>query len=153
MKIPPLAAYGDRAAFKLYMLDCGLLATMSGLEPSAVLQGNALFTEFKGALTEQYVLQTLKLNKDLPVGYWANPTGAAEVDFIIQHGGQNIPMEVKSGTNLKSKSLAAYRAKFSQRAAVRCSLAHFGEKDGLLSIPLYALEQLTDHLPQNPRRK
>ena len=149
----PLKAYQDDSAFKLYMLDCGLMSTLAGLDTATILEGDALFSEFKGALTEQYVLQTLKLNKDLPVGYWANPTGAAEVDFIIQHGGQNIPMEVKSGTNLKSKSLAAYRAKFSQRAAVRCSLAHFGEKDGLLSIPLYALEQLTDHLPQNTRRK
>ena len=146
----PLKAYLDESAFKLYMLDCGLMCTMAGLEPATVLEGDDLFSEFKGALTEQYVLQTLKLRDDLPLGYWANTAGAAEVDFVVQHAGQNIPLEVKSGTNLKSKSLAVYRAKFNQRLAVRTSLAHFGEVDGLWSIPLYAMEQICAYLPGRP---
>lgn len=146
----PLKAYLDESAFKLYMLDCGLMCTMAGLDPATVLEGDGLFSEFKGALTEQYVLQTLKLRDDLPLGYWANTTGAAEVDFVVQHAGQNIPLEVKSGTNLKSKSLAAYRAKFNQRLAVRTSLAHFGEVDGLWSIPLYAMEQICTYLAGRP---
>lgn len=143
----PLKAYLNDSAFKLYMLDCGLMCTMAGLEPTTILDGDSLFSEFKGALAEQYVLQTLSLRHDLPLGYWANTSGSAEVDFVLQYGGQNIPVEVKSGTNLKSKSLAAYRAKFSQHCAVRTSLAHFGEVDGLLSIPLYAVEQLLSYLP------
>lgn len=142
----PLKAYLDESAFKLYALDCGLMCTMAGLDPATVLHGDSLFSEFKGALTEQYVLQTLMLQRDLPLGYWTNSGGLAEVDFVFQHAGQNIPLEVKSGTNLKSKSLAVYRDKFRQRLAVRTSLARFGEADGLVSIPLYAMEQVCSYL-------
>ena len=143
----PLAAYGDSAAFKLYMLDCGLLTTMAGLDADAVLQGNALFTEFKGALAEQYVLQTLKLNGDLPSAYWATDSNSAEVDFIFSRKGNVIPLEVKAAANLKSKSLQSYRTRFNPPCAVRASLAGMGEKDALYSVPLYAMEQLMDILP------
>lgn len=143
----PLKAYIDTAAFKLYMLDCGLMGTMAELDTATILQGNELFSEFKGALTEQYVLQTLKLHPGISLGYWCNPGGSAEVDFVLQHKSSIVPMEVKAGTNLKSKSLNTYRTKFSQKLAVRASLAHFGNTDGLLSIPLYAVEQLTEYLP------
>lgn len=143
----PLAAYGDSAAFKLYMLDCGLLTTMAGVDADAVLQGNVLFTEFKGALAEQYVLQTLKLNEDLPIAYWATDSNSAEVDFIFSRKGNVIPLEVKAAANLKSKSLQSYRTRFNPPYAVRTSLAGMGEKDALYSVPLYAMEQLMDILP------
>ena len=143
----PLAAYGDSAAFKLYMLDCGLLTTMAGLDADAVLQGNALFTEFKGALAEQYVLQTLKLSGDLPIAYWATDSNSAEVDFIFSRKGGIIPLEVKAAANLKSKSLQSYRTRFNPPCAVRASLAGMGVKDSLYSVPLYAMEQLMDILP------
>ncbi len=144
----PLKAYLDPTAFKLYMLDCGLMGTMAELDTSTILEGNELFSEFKGALAEQYVLQTLMLSPATSLGYWSNPGGAAEVDFVIQHKSQIVPVEVKAGINLKSKSLNTYRTKFSQKLAVRASLAHFGNVDGLLSIPLYAVEQLKLYLPQ-----
>lgn len=143
----PLAAYGDSAAFKLYMLDCGLLTTMARLDADAVLQGNALFTEFKGALAEQYVLQTLKLNGDLPIAYWATDSNSAEVDFIFSRKGVIVPLEVKAAANLKSKSLQSYRTRFNPPCAVRASLAGMGVQDSLYSVPLYAMEQLMDILP------
>lgn len=144
----PLRAYMDPGVFKLYALDCGLMGAMAGLDTGTIVNGSAIFEEFKGALTEQYVLQTLLLQQDMPLAYWANSGGAAEVDFVLQHKGQVIPMEVKAATNLKAKSLNTYRDKFSQRCAVRTSLAHYGEKDGLLSLPLYALEQISAYLPE-----
>ena len=143
----PLAAYGDSGAFKLYMLDCGLLATMAGLAPEAVLQGSALFTEFKGALAEQFVLQTLKLQDGLPIAYWSTESNSAEVDFIFTRKGGIIPLEVKAAANLKSKSLQSYRNRYEPPYAVRASLAGMGSADGLFSIPLYALEQMTEILP------
>lgn len=143
----PLAAYGDSGAFKLYMLDCGLLCTMAGLEPEAVLQGSALFTEFKGTLAEQLVLQTLKLNDDLPVAYWSTENNSAEVDFIFARKGCIIPLEVKAAANLKSKSLQSYRTRFEPPYAVRASLAGMGNQGALFSIPLYAMERMMDILP------
>ena len=143
----PLAAYGDSGAFKLYMLDCGLLGTMAGLEPEAVLQGSALFTEFKGTLAEQYVLQTMKLQEELPIAYWSTESNSAEVDFIFGRKGAIIPLEVKSAANLKSKSLQSYRARYAPPYAVRASLAGMGEEQGLFSIPLYAMERMMDILP------
>ena len=124
----PLKAYEDLKAFKLFLVDVGLLGCMTGLHQSILLDGNDLFTEFKGALTEQYVCQQLKTLEGLGVYYYTNDRGSCEVDFILDTGGQIVPLEVKAEVNLRAKSLKTYREKFSP--------------DGLVNLPLYAIEEI-----------
>ena len=140
----PLRGYANSTgAFKLFLCDVGLLSTMSKIEARLLLEGNALFTEFKGALTEQFVCQELKLMGDIEIAYWANEAPArAEVDFILQIGMQIIPLEVKASTNLKAKSLAVFREKFNPQIAIRSSLADYKKTNGLYDLPLYALSEL-----------
>jgi len=99
----PLKAYEDMKAFKLFLLDVGLLSCMVGLRQDTLLDGNAMFTEFKGALTEQYVLEQLKTLKDVNVYYWTADRGNAEVDFVIDNGRDVLPIEVKAEVNLQAK--------------------------------------------------
>lgn len=137
----PISAYLKENIFKLFILDTGLLCAKSGLEPQIIIDGDKLFTEFKGALTEQYVLQELKSIEDLEVTYWANDdTNVAKVDFLIQYKGKIIPIEVKSKTNLKAKSLKSYIDKFKPNISIRTSLADYKKTDVLLDIPLYMIE-------------
>jgi predicted AAA+ superfamily ATPase len=140
----PLKGYANSTgAFKVFLCDVGLMSAMSKVDVRALLEGDALFTEFKGALTEQFVCQELKLMDDADIAYWANEAPArAEVDFILQLGMQIIPLEVKSSTNLKAKSLSVYREKFRPKIAIRASLADYAKTDTLLDIPLYALGAL-----------
>ena len=133
----PLNAYQDNA-FKLFSLDVGLLAAQSYLDASVLLEGNRLFTEFKGALTEQYVLQQLLTQQPNPVFYWATEKGTAEVDFVLQQGQAIIPIEVKAEENLKAKSLKIYVEQFAPPKAVRFSMADYREQDWLVNVPLYA---------------
>ena len=139
----PLAAYEDLKAFKLFLLDVGLLGCMTRLSQSTLLDGNDLFKEFKGALTEQYVCQQLKTTDDLGIYYYTNDRGSCEIDFVIDSGEKIIPVEVKAETNLKAKSLKTYREKFNPKLSVRTSMADFKNGDGLLNLPLYAIEQIT----------
>ncbi len=111
----PLKAYEDLKAFKLFIVDVGLLGCMTGLRQGALLDGNDLFTEFKGALTEQYVCQQLQTIDDLGVYYYTNDRGSCEVDFIVDTGEQIVPVEVKAEVNLKAKSLKTYREKFNPK--------------------------------------
>lgn len=143
----PLSAYAESGVFKLYMSDCGLLGALAQLDAAALVQGVGVFEEFKGALTEQYVLQTLLLTPHLPLAYWTTPKNTAEVDFLFGYCGAVIPLEVKATVNLKAKSLAEYRAKYAPPFAVRASLAGYGVQDGLHSIPLYLMERLLTLLP------
>ena len=138
----PLKAYEDMKAFKLYMLDVGLLACVSEIDATSLLKGNTVFTEFKGALTEQYVCQQLKALKGIPVYYWTNEAGGAELDFVIQLGRRAIPVEVKAETNLQAKSLKVYREKFQPELAMRTSMADYRNEDGLLDLPLWAVESI-----------
>jgi predicted AAA+ superfamily ATPase len=140
----PLKGYANSTgAFKLFFCDIGLLSAMSRLEARVLLEGDALFTEFKGALTEQFVCQELKLSNDIEIAYWANDHPArGEIDFIIQHEMQIIPIEVKSSTNLKAKSLQVYREKFHPQIEIRTSLADYKKTNNLYDIPLYALGEL-----------
>ena len=143
----PLSAYGERDHFKLYMIDTGLLAAKSLLDISCILDsGTSVFTEFKGALTEQYALQELIASGNLPVFYWGNSEGKAEVDFIVQHKNEIIPLEVKSSINTKSQSLAVYMEKYKPAYAVRSSLKKYGKDKQLFSVPLYMIYRLTDIL-------
>ena len=138
----PLRAYEDMKAFKLFVLDVGLLGCMTGLHQRTLLDGNALFVEFKGALTEQYVCQQLKTLADLELCYYTNDRGSCEVDFVVDTGGRVMPLEVKAETNLRAKSLKTYREKFSPELAIRTSMADYRKEDGLVNLPLYAIGQI-----------
>ena len=135
----PLKAYEDLKAFKLYMVDIGLLGALAGLKQSILLDGNDMFVEFKGALTEQYVLQQLVTDPDIGIYYYTNERGNCEVDFLIDDGDKVIPLEVKAEINLKAKSLKTYREKYSPEVAVRTSMADYKEHDGLVDMPLYMM--------------
>ena len=140
----PLKAYEDLKAFKLFMADVGLLGCMAGLYQRTLLDGNDLFVEFKGALTEQYVCQQLKTVKDLGVYYYTNDRGSCEVDFVADTGEWIIPVEVKAEANLKAKSLKTYHERFSPHVSVRTSMADYSREDWLMNLPLYAIDQLVD---------
>ncbi len=136
----PLKAYEDLKAFKLFIVDVGLLGAMVGLNQRTLLNGNELFTEFKGALTEQYVMQQLAVNQDLGVYYYTNDRNTCEVDFIVDNGDNIIPLEVKAEINLKAKSLKTYREKFTPEISIRSSMADYSEEVGLINLPLYAID-------------
>jgi len=138
----PLRAYEDSNAFKLFMVDVGLLSAISGLEARTILEGDKIFEEFKGALTEQYVLQQLICEKDLLVFYWSAEAGTSEVDFIIQIKDKVIPIEVKASENLRSKSLKVYREKYLPQVCIRTSMSDYRKEDWLINLPLYALPVL-----------
>ena len=145
----PLKAYEDLKAFKLFMVDVGLLGCMTGLRQRTLLDGNALFTEFKGALTEQYVCQQLKTVGDLTVFYYTNDRSSCEIDFVVDTGEQIVPIEVKAEINLKAKSLKTYREKFSPELSVHTSMADYKREDWLLNLPLYAVEEICNCLEQH----
>lgn len=132
----PLSAYQDNA-FKLFVLDVGLLAAQSHLDATTLLEGNRIFTEFKGALTEQYVLQQLIASQENPIFYWATEKGTAEVDFVLQRKQAVIPIEVKAEENLKAKSLKVYVEQFHPEQAIRLSMADYREQDWVMNVPLY----------------
>lgn len=139
----PLKAYDDLKSFKLFVLDIGLLCCMAGLQSETLLDGNTLFIEFKGALTEEYVCQQLKTIDDLGLYYYTNDRNSCEVDFVVDTGKDVIPVEVKAEVNLKSKSLKMYRERFSPNMSIRTSLADYKKEDWLINLPLYAIEEIT----------
>ena len=138
----PLKAYEDLKAFKLFLLDVGLLSCIVGLRQDVLLDGNELFKEFKGALTEQYVLQQLRTIKGLNIYYWTADRGTAEVDFVIDNGKEVIPIEVKAEVNLQAKSLKVYREKFQPQLSIRTSMADYKKEDWLLNLPLWAVDSI-----------
>ena len=138
----PLRAYEDLKAFKLFVVDVGLLGCMAGLRPRTLLDGNDLFVEFKGALTEQYVCQQLKTIEDLDIYYYTNDRGSCEVDFIVDTGEGIVPVEVKAEVNLRAKSLKTYREKFSPEVSIRTSMADYKKEEGLVNLPLYGIEEI-----------
>ena len=135
----PLAAYQDLSAFKLFLLDVGLLGAMAGLNVTTILEGSGIYTEFKGALTEQYVMQELRLTPDRYIGYWTNERNTSEVDFVIQDEGIIIPIEVKSANNLKARSFQIFYEKYKPSMAIRTSLAGYREESWMTNVPLYAI--------------
>ena len=139
----PLRAYEDLKAFKLFVADVGLLGCMAGLRQRTLLDGNDLFVEFKGALTEQYVCQQLKTIPDLDIYYYTNDRGSCEIDFVVDTGELIIPVEVKAEVNLRAKSLKTYHGKFSPEASVRTSMADYKKEEWLINLPLYAIDQIT----------
>jgi len=143
----PLSAYDDLSAFKLYLVDVGLLRRLSLLAPSAFSEGNRLFTEFKGALSENYVLQALMRQFEAVPRYWAVDNPHYEVDFLIQRENDIIPVEVKSEDNVDSKSLKKYKEKFGDQVKlrVRFSLNNLKLDNDVLNIPLFMVDY-TDKL-------
>ena len=138
----PLKAYEDLKSFKLFLLDVGLLSCMTGVSQKTLLEGNALFKEFKGALTEQYVLQQIVTVPEFSVYYYTNERSSAEIDFLIDNGEVVIPIEVKAEVNLKAKSLKSYKEKFSPKIAVRTSMSDYKMEEWLCNLPLYAISEL-----------
>ncbi len=137
----PLAAYQELSAFKLYHNDIGLLAAMSKLKARTLLEGDSVFTEFKGALSEQFVFQQLLLNENLAMNYYSFDNSKYEVDFIIQDESDKIiPVEAKSGNNLRAKSFKVFCEKFKPKIAVRTSPANYKQEDWLTNVPLYIIE-------------
>jgi len=135
----PLIAYQDLSVFKLFLHDVGLLAAMAGIQINILLNGNAVFTEFKGTLTEQYVMQQLRIDSDRYIGYWTNERSTSEVDFIVQDKGDIIPFEVKSGGNLRAKSFKLFCEKFTPERAVRTALTPYKKEDWMTNVPLYGI--------------
>ncbi|MBQ0104961.1 MAG: ATP-binding protein [Armatimonadetes bacterium] len=140
----PLNPYKDLKIFKIFLNDVGLLSRMSGLDYFDILNKNEIFTEFKGALTEQYVCQELAAMNNLNFAYYKNDSTRTEIDFIAKAGMGIVPIEVKSGENLHAKSLNAYMKKFEPEKAVRTSLADYKVTDNLYDIPLYAISALKE---------
>ena len=138
----PLKAYRDIPAFKLYVVDVGLLAAMTELDAKTLLMGNAIFTEFKGALTEQYVCQQIAAELGTEAYYWSAENSSGEVDFVLQHGGKVIPLEVKAEENLNAKSLKTFVNSNSLPFGVRTSMSDFRKQEKLINLPLYAISRL-----------
>ncbi len=138
----PLCAYQDFSAFKLFVLDVGLLGAMSRLSAKVILEGSRLFEEFKGALTEQYVLQQLVVNPENDIFYWSSESGTAELDFLVQNDDRIIPIEVKSEENLQAKSLKIFTEKYKNENAVRTSMSDYRKEEWLTNLPLYAVGNL-----------
>lgn len=135
----PLAAYKDFSAYKLFVLDVGLLCAMSGLGARSILEGNELFVEFKGALAEQFVLQELLATTAYIPYYYGTEKATFEQDFLLQKESDIIPVEVKAGGNVRSQSLKAFCDKYKPATAVRFSLLPYREQEWMTNIPLYAV--------------
>jgi len=132
----PLINY-ETSFFKIFMHDVGLLSTKSELDVKTLLEGNRIFEEFKGALTEQYVLQEMIANGTTPF-YWSSQ-GRAEVNFVFKHGSDAFPLEVKAEENLQSKSLKVYSEKFKPPVSLRTSMRDYRRESWLINIPLFAI--------------
>lgn len=138
----PLAPYADDTAFKLFLVDMGLLGAMAGLDKETVVGGSDIFEEFKGLLTEQYVCQQIVSECGLNPYYWSaeNPTG--EIDFLVQGASDVYAIEVKAEENLRAKSLRAFKESHPEIKSVRFSLSGYREQDWTRNIPLYAISNM-----------
>lgn len=140
----PLSAYEDMKAFKLFFLDVGLLGALCNLSEKALLEGNELFVEFKGAITEQYVIQEMAFDHQSAIWYWSADRAAAEIDALIESERGPIPIEIKAGENLHAKSLRSFYDRFSPALVVRTSLSDYREEQWLCNIPLYLISHIDE---------
>lgn len=138
----PLKAYIEFSAFKLYLLDVGLLGALSELDAISILEGNSIFVEFKGALTEQYVLQQLIADTEYTPYYFTETKSEGEIDFVIQKGMNIIPIEVKAEENLRAKSLRTYCNKYLPEMAIRTSMSDYREQDWMTNVPLWMISTI-----------
>ena len=137
--VVPLKFYEDMASFKLFLLDCGLLGALSETPPEQILIGDNVFEEYKGALTENYVLQQLKSLPRTFVYYYSNDNSTLEIDFVVQHEAHVIPIEVKAEENLRAKSLRQFVTDNAGLHGVRFSMSDYREQDWLTNVPLWAV--------------
>lgn len=137
----PLSSYSDETSFKLYMADVGILRKLSKLPYEVVLDATPTYQEFKGSMTENYVLCELLKSVDDTAYYWSSGN-TAEVDFIIQCGAEIVPIEVKSECNVKARSLAEYRKKYMPKYAVKTSMRNEATGEEVLNIPLYLISRM-----------
>ncbi|HCC52158.1 MAG TPA: ATPase [Porphyromonadaceae bacterium] len=136
----PLTAYRELSNFKLYHNDVGLLAAMSGLNAKTLIEGHAVFTEFKGALAEQFAYQQLRINKNLNINYFTFDNSKYEIDFILQNEEDEIiPVEVKSGENLKARSFRLFCENFNPAKAIKSSFSNYKQESWMTNVPLYLL--------------
>ena len=149
----PLKAYEELDSFKIYMNDIGLLCALGNTDIKSILDDNVFFVEFKGAITEQYVLQQLLSCTDFKPFYYSSPNSSGEIDFLIQYENHIVPIEVKSAENLQAKSLKAFHQKYNNLYSVRTSLSDFRIDDWLTNIPLYAVYLISVILSQNQEEK
>lgn len=138
----PLIAYQDLPVFKLFLLDVGLLSAMASLDIRVLLEKERIFTEFKGALTEQYVMQQLRLRSEDYIGYWTNERSTAEVDFVIQREAEIVPIEVKAEQNVRARSFKSFYDKYQPKHAIRTSMLEFYQEEWMTNVPLYGIETL-----------
>lgn len=137
--VVPLKFYEDMASFKLFLLDCGLLGALSETPPEQILIGDNVFEEYKGAFTENYVLQQLKSLPRTFVYYYSNDNSTLEIDFVVQHEAHVIPIEVKAEENLRAKSLRQFVTDNAGLHGVRFSMSDYREQDWLTNVPLWAV--------------
>lgn len=142
----PLKAYVDLDAFKIYLLDIGLLIAMVDLDARVIIDGNRIFTEFKGALTEQYVLQQLIADLGVEAYYYSTEKSSGEIDFLLQGRSSILPLEVKAEENLRAKSLKAFCEKYHPAYAVRTSMSDYREQEWMTNIPLYNICRIKQYL-------
>lgn len=142
----PLKAYMNLDIFKIYLLDVGLLMAMIGLNAQVIIDGNRIFTEFKGALTEQYILQQLIAGENVEPYYYSAENSKGEIDFILQGNTSVIPLEVKAEENLRAKSLKAFCEKYKPKYAVRTSMSDYREQEWMTNIPLYNIDRIGEYL-------
>lgn len=138
----PLAAYEDFSAFKLFLSDIGLMGAMSKVPSDSLFNGNMLFSDFKGALTEQYVMQQLASNTDLSIYYWSAENSRGEIDFLLQSEDKIIPVEVKAEENLQAKSLKVFVERNAGLKGVRLSMSPYRAQDWLTNYPLYCIDYI-----------
>lgn len=142
----PLKAYADLSAFKLFIVDVGLLNAMGNIELKTLLEGNTIFTEFKGAVTEQFVLQQLVCNNMFDIYYWSADKSTAELDFVVQYKNTVFPIEVKAEENLQAKSLKVFHQKYNTPLSVRTSMSDYRKESWLTNIPLYLINCLYNEI-------
>ena len=142
----PLAGFENPDAFKLYTLDIGLHGAMAGLDARTLISGDEFFKQYKGAMTEQFVLQQLVLLDDIEIHYWSPDDGIAEVDFVIQKSGNVVPIEVKAELNLRAKSLGEFIKRYKPPFVVRTSMSPYSKGENVTDLPLFAISLLPDLL-------
>lgn len=142
----PLKAYIDFNAFKIFLLDIGLLIAMADLDAQVIIDGNRIFTEFKGALTEQYIFQQLISEVAIEPYYYSTVNSKEEIDFLLQGKTSIVPVEVKAEENLRAKSLKAFVDKYKPKFAVRTSMSDYREQDWMTNIPLYNIDRIKEYL-------
>ena len=138
----PLNPYADDAAFKLFLVDVGLLGAMAGLDKETVVGGSDIFEEFKGSLTEQYVCQQLVSDCGLTPYYWSAENSSGEIDFLVQKANGVYAIEVKAEENLRAKSLRAFKESHPEIRSVRFCLSGYREQDWMRNVPLYAMSNM-----------